>query len=186
MLTPDDQSHDGRTHPELFPARNTVIHFCHDLRKERDVQLLHQLPRVGDGSYVIGLHQPDGHYNCQGMGSYFNGLVTEGCCVYFLDPDNGFEPETTSNEKHVSYSDVANIHTLMSSDSVISVFQHFRRIPFVNDFSRIKQRLSHDFVAAIYWHSLMFITIAKSEETFRRIIIANNQYSQIYPVKVLI
>jgi hypothetical protein len=68
---------------------------------------------------------------------------------------------------------------------VISVFQHFRRISFDKDFARIKERLAIVHVAAVYWHSLMFVTIAKTKEEIEKVIAANNHYSQRYPVRAL-
>jgi hypothetical protein len=185
MLTPDDHSRDGKTHPELFPARKTVISFCHNLRKERNLQLLRGLPDATSGLYVVDLHNPDTYYSCQNAREYFSGLPIGGKCLYFLDPDNGFEPETTRNEKHVLYSDVAGILEHISEESVISVFQHFRRIPFEKDFDRIRQRLACIHVTGVYWHSLMFVAIAKTRQTIEKVIAANHEYSQRYPVKAL-
>jgi hypothetical protein len=184
MLTPDDNTRDGRTHPELFPARTEIISFCHELRRERDVQLLRGLPRVTRASYVVDLHRPGTYYARQSGREYFSELSSEGQCLFFLDPDNGFEPET-SNDKHVLYADVAGILKLMPGASVISVFQHFRRIPFEMDFARIKQHLAHLHVSAVYWHFLMFVTVAKTKSAIERVVAANYEYSRRYPVRVL-
>ena len=185
MLTPDDHSRDGKTHPELFPARKAVISFCHNLRKERNVQLLRGLPTATGASYLVDLHNPETYFTRQNRRQYFSGLPAEGKYLFFLDPDNGFEPERSSNEKHIMYSDIDAILKQISGESVISVFQHFRRIPFDKDFAHIKERLASVHVAAVYWHSLMFVAVAKAEETIEKVIAANHQYSQRYPVWAL-
>ncbi|MDO8737526.1 hypothetical protein [Candidatus Deferrimicrobium sp.] len=190
MLTPDDQGRHGETHPELFPAREVVISFCRILRKERNVQLLRELPTTTGASYLVDLHNPEIYFARQKRRQYFSGLPTEGKHLFFLDPDNGFEPEKSSNENHVLYSDIKAVLEQISEESVISVFQHFRRIPFEKDFARIKERLKERLasvhIAAVYWrHFLMFVTITKNRETIEKVIAANHQYSQRYPVIVL-
>ena len=190
MLTPDDQSNDGETHPELFPARECVNSFCHILRKGRVVQRLRRLPTATGASYLIDLHNPEDYFTRQKRRPYISGLPAEGKHLFFLDPDNGFEPEKSSNEKHVLYSDIDAVLKQISGESVISVFQHFRRIPFENDFARIKERLKERLasvhVAAVYWrHFLMFVTITKTKDTIEKVIAANHQYSQRYPVSAL-
>jgi len=185
MLTPDDHSRDGKTQPELFPARKAVISFCHNLRKERNVQLLRGLPTATGASYLMDLHNPETYFTGNNRRQYFSGLPAEGKHLFFLDPDNGFEPERSSNEKHVLYSDIDAVLKQISRESVISVFQHFRRIPFNKDFARIKERLASVHVAAVYWHSIMFVCIAKAKETIGKVIAANHQYSQRYPVRAL-
>ena len=182
MLTPDDHSHDGKTRPELYPARESVILFCQRLREEQNIQLLYKLPKATRASYLVDLHKPDIYFDHQNRREYFYGLANKGNCLFLLDPDNGFEPERSSNNKHVLYSDINAILNQMSEKSVISVFQHFRRIPFDRDFVRIKERVASDHVAAVYWHFLMFIAIAKTKETILKVITANYQYSQKYPV----
>jgi hypothetical protein len=117
MLTPDDHSHDGRTHPELFPARNAIISFCHNLRKERNVQLLRGLPTATGASYLVDLHNPDIYFTRRNRRQYFSGIPTEGKHLFFLDPDNGFEPEKSNNEKHVLYSDIDAVLKQMSEEN---------------------------------------------------------------------
>ena len=186
MLTPDDQSRDGKTYPELFPARKTIISFCHNLRKERNVQLLHGLPTATGASYLVNLHKSEIYFTHNNRRQYFSGLPTEGKHLFFLDPDNGFEPERSNNEKHVLYSDIDAIIKQIPGESVISVFQHFRRISFDKDFVRIKERIASGHVTAIYWHSLMFVIITQDKETIGIVSAANNQYSQKNPVRVLL
>jgi hypothetical protein len=185
MLTPDDHSRDGKTYPELFPARKAVISYCHHLRKERNVQLLRELPTATGASYLVDLYNPETYFTNKNREQYFFGLPAEGKHVFFVDPDNGFQPGRSSNEKHVLYSDIEAVLKRISRESVISVFQNFRRIPFDKDFASIKERLACVHVAAVYWHSLMFVAIAKTQETIEKVIAATHQYSKMYPVMAL-
>jgi len=82
-----------------------------------------------------------------------------------------------------------DIHILLSQlphEAAISVFHHFRRTPFANDFKRIKERLGDCHATAIYWHSLMFVAVSKSKETIARVTDANRCYSENYPVKTIL
>ena len=72
---------------------------------------------------------------------YFSGLDGAGDALVFLDPDNGFEPQRSCTDKHVRYGEVSRVIEQLSADSVVSVFQHFRRVPFPEDFARIRRRL---------------------------------------------
>ncbi len=53
LLTPDDESNDGETHPELFPARSEVIRFCYDLKEHRAIQYIKNLPKATSSNYLI-------------------------------------------------------------------------------------------------------------------------------------
>jgi len=82
-------------------------------------------------------------------------------------------------------SDIETIIQQISKESVISVFQYFRRISFGDDFTRIKQRLISGYATAIYWHSLMFVAISKAKDTIDRVLTVNRQYSHSRPVSIL-
>ncbi len=107
----------------------------------------------------------------------------------FLDPDNGLEPERSYSEKHVRHSEISTILDQISYNSVISVFQHFRRIKLKDDFARIKERIlaviPSAFVAGIFWHQLMFVVIGKSEKTIGNIQQINKSYADMYPVQII-
>jgi len=89
------------------------------------------------------------------------------------------------NEKHVSYSDISGILPRVSNETVVSVFQHHRRKSFQDDFSRIKERIEPGHSTALYWHSLMFVAISKSEQTLERVTVANEKYATTNPVTVI-
>jgi len=185
MLTPNDDSNDGETHPNLFPARGTVIDFCRDLKEQRNIQSIKKLPFATGSKYLVELHKEETYLTHSNRGEYFSDISFEKRQVFFLDPDNGFEPDKSGNEKHVLYSDVDAILKQLSEEAVISVFQHFRRISFDKDFSRIRKRLPSGYATAICWHSLMFVAITKTKEMIESVISINYQYSQKNPVRVL-
>ena len=185
MMTPDDESNDGKTHPTLFPARKEILDFCDDLRNERKVALISSLPERTNSNYTVNLHNNDKQITNTNRKTYFSGLSHKEDQLLLLDPDNGFEPEKSFNEKHVLYSDLSYILEQVSESSVVSVFQHFRRKAFTKDFARIKEHLTNYHATAIYWHSLMFVTISKSEVTIKRVSGANEKYSQDNPVEVI-
>lgn len=185
MMTPDDESNDGKSHPSLFPARDKIIKFCEHLRKKRSIQAVRRLPKITGSSYTVRLHNESAFITNQNRTQYFSGFSADVNQLLFLDPDNGFEPEKSYSEKHVLYSDIASILGQISDYSVISIFQHFRRKSFVKDFARIKERLYDGYATAIYWHSLMFVAIGKSQKVIAQVGEANEEYSRTYPVKSL-
>ncbi len=184
MMTPDDESNYGKTHPTLFPARREILDFCDDLRNERKVNLINSLPGRTNSNYTVNLHNNDSHITNKNRKTYFSGLSDIEEQLLFLDPDNGFEPEKSS-EKHVLYSDLSYILEQISERSVVSVFQIFRYEAFTKTFARIKERLNNSHSTAIYWHSLMFGAISKSEGTIKRVSDANKEYSKDNPVEVI-
>lgn len=184
MMTPDDESNYGKTHPTLFPARKEILDFCDDLRNERKVNLINSLPGRTNSNYTVNLHNNDSHITNKNRKTYFSGLSDIEEQLLFLDPDNGFEPEKSS-EKHVLYSDLSYILEQISERSVVSVFQIFRREAFTKTFARIKERLNNSHSTAIYWRSLMFVAISKSEGTIKRVSDANKEYSKDNPVEVI-
>lgn len=185
MMTPDDESNDGKTHPTLFPARKEIIEFCRDLRNERDVNAIKSLPGRTNSKYRVNLYNEGEYITNQNRKAYFSGLSSEEDQLLFLDPDIGFEPEKFS-EKHVLYSDLSDILEQISEGSVVSVFQHFRFKSFTEDFARIKERLKIGHATAIYWHFLMFVAISKSEAAIMSVLEANKKYSKAKPVEIIV
>ena len=186
MMTPDDQGSDGKTKPELFPAMQEVIDFCNRLRVFRDPEYISELPETTKANYSVSFHKPNQHLSQENRGRYFSGIKYQPKQVLFLDPDNGFEPEREYSEKHVRYSEIETILNHAPSEFVVSVFQHFRRINFVEDFSRIRERLGARSLTGVYWHSLMFVALSSSSETISRVREINLEYSKIRPVKIIV
>jgi hypothetical protein len=186
MMTPDDKSNDGKSHPSLFPARSEIMKFCERLREKRSIEMIRHLPEETGANYTIGFHNGSTFLTNQNRSQYFSGLSANMKQLLFLDPDNGFEPEKSYSEKHVLYSDIASLLGQMSDDAVISVFQYLRHKSFPEDFARIKQRLYSGYATAIYWHSLMFVAIGKSQKVITQVSEANEKYSRTHPVKVIV
>ena len=185
MMTPDDDGNDGKTHPSLFPARNEVIEFCQYLRENRSIDSIKVLPQKTGASYQVELHKNGESISNTNRSKYFSGLNCAEKQVLFLDPDNGFEPEKSINEKHVGYNDISSILEQVSDNTVISIFQHHRRKSFPDDFARIKERIKSGYTTAIYWHSLMFVAISKSEKSIRQVAAANKKYAATNSITVI-
>ena len=185
MMTPDDGGNDGKTKPTAFPARKSIIDFCHHLRDSRSLPGIQTLPHHTGASYTVEFHQGEHHFNWKNRDLYFSRIAPHPRQLLFLDPDNGFEPEKSCKAKHAAYSEIETILSQLSDDAVLSVFQHARRIAFPNDFARIRERLHSGHATAIYWHSLMFVLISKSEEVIKRVVRVNNAYAEGKKVEVI-
>ena len=185
MMTPNDKSNDGKTEPEEFPARKSVLRFCRDLKSSPDIERLKDLPKSTGASYQVMLHKNSFHFTNSNRTDYFSGFNSGYPQIVFLDPDNGFEPEKSCKDKHISYTDVSNILAQLTNNSIVTVFQHFRRVPFQEDFARIRKRLKTGYSTAIHWNSLMFIIISTSKLSIKRVIAANQKYKEGRPVKII-
>jgi hypothetical protein len=184
MMTPDDASNEGQTKAEWFPARRPVLRLCEDLKRNRDIETLKTLPHRTGGAYGVMLHQ--GGADFRNRVDYFSGFDSDRDQVVFLDPDNGFEPEKSCSDKHVAYGDVTTLLGQLNERSIVSVFHHFRRVSFPDDFARIRSRLEAGiYSTAIYWHSLMFVVVGRSEESIGLVTEANRKYARSNPVRVL-
>ena len=184
-----DNSKHGKTDPKRFLDSGPVVNFCLDLKKQPDIQLIRRLPAATGSMYRVELHKPGMDLTSRNRTEYFSDICAEEDHVLFLDPDNGFEPEKSHCEKHVLYSDVETILKQISETTVVSVFQDFRRISFDKDFARIQariqERIPSGYATALHWHSLMFVAIAKKQETIGTVEAINRQYAQSRPVTVL-
>jgi hypothetical protein len=181
MMTPDDPSNEGKTPPSDFCAKAEIIDFCEALRKHRNLDLIPELPNRTRSKYIVKLHKPNLYITNQNRTSYFSDVAKENDQVFFLDPDNGFQPDGKFNKKHILYSDVSCLLKQITNGSVISVFQHFRRRRFEEDFKHIKECLSKFsiyYVTAIYWNFLMFVCLSKSKETIEKVLRINENYAK--------
>lgn len=184
-MTPDDNGPDGKSVPELFPARQEILQLCNELRHTRDTGLLFALPSKTGAHYTVKFHGTDNSKSVGADHSFFSGIATAPDEVIFLDPDNGFEPERSSGNKHVRYADIDELIRRMNPSSVVTVFQHHRRKKFPEDFARIRERLLGGYSTAIYWHSLMFVSLSPSAKTVQRVSEINQEYAKLRPVHVL-
>jgi hypothetical protein len=186
MMTPDDGGADGKTNPELFPARREILDFCKGLQSSRDPDSLLHLPALTGRAYKVMLDSWGNYFTEHKRRAYFGRLYCDSGQVLFLDPDNGFEPERSYSEKHVLYRDVHETLGRIPKDSVITVFQHHRRKKFVDDFSRIRERLRCCHSTAIFWQSLMFVSISQSKQMIEIVRESNLNYSKIRPVNSIL
>lgn len=184
MMRPDGTNTHGQTPPEDYPSRDCIIALCRKLRATHNPLDVLDLPRVTGGTYNIGLHQGTSMLTDENRRTYFKGLDAEEDQLVFLDPDNGFAPQGCTLQ-HARYSEVREVLDQVSPDSLVSVFQHFRRKTFVNDFREIRQQLGDCLSTAIYWRELMFVAVTLSEQTLKRVIAANASYERQRPVKVI-
>lgn len=183
MMTPDDGTSEGSTLPTLFPGRPSVVELCENLRATRAPELVAELPGAVDGNFEVHFHQP--YALSVDRRTYFSGITCSLPSVVFLDPDNGFEPSGARSDKHVRYAEVDDLIQSLPSGSIVTVFQHFRRKRFIDDFAVIRSRLLSGHSCAIYWHSLMFVTLSACAETLARVIGANSEYAKSRPVKTV-
>jgi hypothetical protein len=185
MLTADDAGGHGATATSLYPARAEILDLCRELRASRDMGLVTGMPRRTGGEYVVGLHQPDRYFSCAQRGDYFAGLPTGPGLLVFADPDNGFEPAKSRSERHLAYTDVDNILGQLPARSLLSVFHHFRRVRFSEDFARIRSRLAAYATTAVCWHSVMFVAVSASAPMINTVRRFNREYALGRPVRTI-
>jgi hypothetical protein len=184
MTRPDGTNTHGQTPPEDYPSRDCIIALCRKLRATHDPLDVLGLPTATGGTYRVEFHQGTSMLTDENRRSYFKGLDSEEDQLVFLDPDNGFEPKGCTLQ-HVRYSEVREVLDQVSPDSLVSVFQHFRRKSFVDDFRDIRQQLGDCRSTAIYWRELMFVGVTRSDQTLEAVIAANASYAKQRPVKVI-
>ncbi len=175
MMTADDNESHGNTHADLFRAGASISTLCGELRSTRNPRLLATLPQRTGGSYRVELVGSSKDFTELHRQCYFESFrLHDG--IVFLDPDNGFEPKTSCSEKHVKYEEAVQLVDRMPTSAVLTVFQYFRRRKFTDDFLAIRERLAVQFVTALYWHSVMFVSIARSREVIEGVRVANDEY----------
>lgn len=187
MMTKSDKTKQGNLPPEKFPADNEIISFCHKLRNYRDVRLLEEIPGKNGNLLKIEIAHPTHFFRHDNRDNYFRAITFGSNQVIFLDPDNGFEPEKSCGAQHISFNEIHHIAKNMDNRSVISVFHHFRRVSFPEDYTNIVKKLNGLHYTALYWNPhLMFVQIAKERSVIDRVIESNVQYlNPIKPVKML-
>ena len=177
MLTLDDGTNEGKIHSTMFPAASVIHDFCKTLRESRSLHDLKRLPAMTDADYRVRLHKPEETFLDFARDEYFSDLRSEFDQVVFVDPDIGFEPRGRY-EKHVAFADVESLLDQVTQSSTVSVYQHKRRSePFLQTLDGIRHRLSDDYCAAIFSHSVMFITLSRSRSVIERVAEINKAYA---------
>ena len=177
MLTTDDSTNEGMTHPKRYPAATVFHDFCLRLRRSRSLIDLHDLPNMTGADYRVKLHRPDEIFSEGSRASYFSDIGGASDQVVFVDPDIGFEPKGRY-EKHVAFADVAAILEQVTCDSVVSVYQHQRQgESYVATIEGIRRRFPVDHCVTIYGHHVMFVVISRSLSAIESVAEANATYA---------
>ena len=196
MKTPDDRSGEGKTPSSRFPSSDSVQKFCHHLKGNRSFDELRKLPRKTGGKYEVRLHKPNHNFKHvkQYRDAYFSDMPCEQDSgrVLFLDPDIGFQPPKTVNNKHVEFADLATIWPQITDNSIVCVFQHGRRMHyhFEDHYKEIKRglkRIEPFYSTAVYWcNDLMFVVLGKHEGRIERARVVTGAYQkQPRPVQLI-
>ena len=170
MMSDDNDFDDKEVNPRIFSRADCrIVDFCIRLRKNRDINLLRELPMVMGESYRVELTR-----DC----------VPLPICekqVIFFDPDTGFALSKMGKE-YIDFNSVRSALHNMSEESVVSVYQHFRCIKFGVDYCEIKKRLlaglsaDYDSTAILWNGKVMFVILAKSESRLDKVRRINRQY----------
>lgn len=179
MLTSENDKDEGKSNPGEFNfCDQEIVNFCELLRKKKDLNLIQELPVYIKSSYQIKLIK-----NLFEHGKrieYFSTIDPISKNLLLFDPDNGFRGESIFNEKHIDYLELINIYNKCADDSVLSIFHHFRRKSFMEDFQKIKEQLNQGeikYITAVSWsNKIMFVLLAKNENKYKRIQEVNGRY----------
>lgn len=185
MMTPDDGGSHGSSKATGYPASAKVIKHCQTLSDNRILSDLRQLPQVTSSDYKVRLHSEEHFLDQDSRIEYFQGFSSDVDQVVLIDPDNGLEPRKSFSDKHLLFSELDYVLGQVSERSVISVFQHFRRKPFEQDFREISERILGGHSTAVHWHSLMFVLITRSSDVHKQLIHINEAYASDRPVKLI-
>lgn len=188
LLTPDDSSRDGRTHPKTFPTRNPQIPEFLDMLVEipRDLSRLNRLGLLESSrEFSVEIHPVGGDPHTaigrgDERGQYWQGLSIEKYRNYviFLDPDNGIQTKTQAGTKWVRYNEIKDLLDCLPDDSLVLVYQHRpRSLSWEKALPDVQQRLvkfaGHDSQAdcflAIYTGQVALVALAKNLEVRGRV-----------------
>jgi hypothetical protein len=136
MLTPDDQSTDGKfvsylDHPNKWAHHDPVLfHKMKDLLasgQKRRVSLIENSDLIPQAEYFSSL-VPD---SASGRNAWFNSLFqrTKNCDFVFLDPDNGLEVKSRPYGRKDSSKFLywREVKSLWGSGKSLLIYQHFIR-----------------------------------------------------------
>ncbi len=101
MMTPDDNTKNGSTKPHIYQSSVGIINFCCDLKKFKGIELIKKLPSYTGSNYQVALHKYNTQISNKNRLEYFSDINIVDKQIFFLDPDNGFEPEKRYSAKHV-------------------------------------------------------------------------------------
>ncbi len=118
--------------------------------------------------------------------SYFAGIRDEllSGSLIVCDPDNGMEVKHP-NEKHMLWLEVTGLFDRMGDDSVLILFQHFRREKHEMTVAKIAlgiELATRQKPIYLYDHEIVFFLLAKQPETLLLLENAVWEYSNKYPI----
>lgn len=177
MMTPDDNSEQGKTKHTDFPARPEILELCKELRATRAPFLLERLPSQCGAQYEVSFHGLNEYFTKDGRTQYFRELTVARGGLLFLDPDNGFKPDKSFEAAHVAYDEIAGLLE-RNPTALITVFHHFRRVKFQDDFAQISERLGRAHASAIYWDgNVMLVNVSACQTAIRKVQGINLNYA---------
>ena len=181
MLRPNDDTTEGSTNSFDYKGSSETQDFCDLLRVSRDISDIRLLPNYTKSNYQLIVHKPFEFYRYKSSREYFEDIPDTNICLF--DPCTGFEPNNP-NDDHIQYEDIAYFINTLPKRGVFSIYQHFRRKKFTEDFKGISKKLvenSRPFYlnsCAIYWRSdVMFVQTSKSKDEIRLIHEINLEYA---------
>lgn len=131
MLTKNDDGTDGnkRDYSERPGSSNTALKAYLDKCESLDRRDISEIREYYKARGIdIEIYHEDELFAHATRREYFSGIndTLLAHAVILLDPDNGFEIKK-SNKRHVLGIEVADLFKRMTVDSILVVFQHFRR-----------------------------------------------------------
>jgi hypothetical protein len=175
MLTPPDESGEGRLTPSDCRSRRPVLYEF--LRAsiasgQRDIRRLREIMRTLGVNFMP--FRDDAWFVPEQRTEYFQAVPDKYLTrsVVFFDPDIGLETGTASYmrkkgpEKYLMYSELADVWARVSIDSVVVVYQHLQNdaAKRVSDVQRRLRDLCARLGApawGIQWNDVAFVAVAR-------------------------
>jgi len=181
MLRPDNGTSEGSTNSHNYESSDEIQEFCGLLRMNRDIHSITLLPKYTGSNYRVEIHNPSTYYSLNSSDKYFKGPLYTNICL--VDPCTGFEPANPNNN-HIKYRDIAYYINTLPKRAVFSIYQHFRRKNFAEDYidssRKLKSLHPHLHSCAIYWRSdVMFIQTSVSKDEIALVHSINQKYASM-------
>lgn len=188
MLTPNDKRGDGNKLDYSGRAgclnERLVNHLseCIDAGKRNVSEIRSYYGEQGIDIHIYGENK---HFTNIVRAEYFADIDSELLenSLIFVDPDNGLEV-THSNERHLLYSEAVDLFDRMSKDSVLVLFQHFRREKHVSTVERVASQIEATCglkPICIYDIEIALFFLAKTKDMQQALAEALCEYQEHYP-----
>ena len=160
MLLPNDESGQGDTHANEYPATPEIQKFCEHLRENPFLHSIEKLPEFVGSNYRVRIHKPYEKYTFRNSRKYFDDI--DGGNLTFIDPCTGFKPKHGKDE-HISFADLSYLIDVLPKCAIISVYQHKQRRTFQDTYSDIRRYMKahhrHTKLTAIHNSHVMMVQI---------------------------